>query len=155
MHRKTPACRVHSRLLAEELRVLQDVLERVEHRGILDGGGHRLVQAVGDTPHGLPQDLARTGLRQRRHHVDLLENRHRADVFRTRSTSSWVIPSVEAPVLSTTKPRGTWPLSSSATPITAHSATEGWSASTASIDPVDNRCPATLITSSVRPITNR
>ena len=42
---------------------------------------------------------------------------------------------------------------SSATPMTAHSATAGWVATTASIEPVDSRWPATLITSSVRPIT--
>ena len=74
---------------------------------------------------------------------------------RTASISSSASRSAVAPALSTTKPRGTWPLISSATPITAHSATAGCPASTASIDPVDIRCPATLITSSVRPITNR
>ena len=57
------------------------------------------------------------------------------------------------PALSTTNPRGTWPLMASLTPITAHSATAGWLASTSSICPVDSRCPATLITSSTRPIT--
>ena len=44
---------------------------------------------------------------------------------RTASTSSSASRSADAPALSTTKPRGTWPLISSATPITAHSATAG------------------------------
>ena len=63
--------------------------------------------------------------------------------------------SVVTPALSTTKPRGTWPFIASATPITAHSATAWCEASTASIEPVDSRWPATLMTSSVRPITKR
>src|SRR6185312_7411734 len=76
-----------------------------------------------------------------------------------RSRTSWtssadtVADSVLIPALSTTNPRGTWPLVASLTPITAHSATAGWLASTSSICPVDSRCPATLITSSTRPIT--
>src|SRR5436190_695434 len=47
---------------------------------------------------------------------------------RTSATSSArsVSGSVAAPALSTTNPRGTWPFSSSGTPITAHSATAGW-----------------------------
>jgi hypothetical protein len=52
---------------------------------------------------------------------------------------------------STTKPQGTWPFSASAMPITAHSATSGWLASTSSMPPVDSRWPATLMMSSVRP----
>jgi hypothetical protein len=55
--------------------------------------------------------------------------------------------------LSTRKPNGTWPFSSSAMPITAHSATSSCEASTSSIWPVDRRWPATLITSSTRVIT--
>ena len=39
--------------------------------------------------------------------------------------------------------------------MTAHSATAGCAASTSSIAPVDSRWPATLMTSSVRPMTNR
>lgn len=45
------------------------------------------------------------------------------------------------------------PFSSSATPITAHSATAGCAATISSISPVESRWPATLMTSSVRPIT--
>jgi hypothetical protein len=60
---------------------------------------------------------------------------------------------MDTPDLSTTNPRGSWPFSESRTPITAHSATAGCAASTASIEPVDSRWPATLITSSVRPMT--
>lgn len=36
--------------------------QRVEHRGVVDGGGHRLLLAVGDAAHRLAQDLARPGL---------------------------------------------------------------------------------------------
>ena len=57
------------------------------------------------------------------------------------------------PDLSTRKPSGTWPLISSATPMTAHSATSAWADSTSSIAPVDRRWPATLMMSSVRDIT--
>ena len=63
--------------------------------------------------------------------------------------------SADAPRLRTTSARGTWPLMSSATPMTAHSATAGCAATSASIGPVDSRCPATLITSSMRPSTYR
>ena len=77
---------------------------------------------------------------------------------RTRCTSSAQIRAPSSPVpsipaLSTTSPRGTWPLKSSATPMTAHSATSGCPASAASIDPVESRWPATFSTSSVRPMT--
>ena len=41
------------------------------------------------------------------------------------------------------------------TPTTAHSATSGCEASTSSIPPVERRCPATLMMSSVRLITHR
>ena len=58
------------------------------------------------------------------------------------------------PAFSTSRPSGNWPFMASATPITAHSATSGWSASTSSMAPVDRRWPATLITSSVRAMTN-
>src|SRR5699024_3532964 len=77
--------------------------------------------------------------------------------LRTVSTSSALSVSslMSTPDLRTAKPFGTCPLSGSATPTTAHSATAGWAATTASIDPVESRWPATLITSSVRPITNR
>ena len=54
------------------------------------------------------------------------------------------------PLLVHTKPIGNWPFSWSVTPITAHSATSGWPASTSSIAPVESLWPATLITSSVR-----
>ena len=75
---------------------------------------------------------------------------------RTSATSSAGISSGSrsTPALSTTNPIGTWPLRSSATPTTAHSATSGWLASTSSIAPVDSRWPAVLITSSMRLITN-
>ncbi len=73
----------------------------------------------------------------------------------TAATSSAPKPSPDTPDLSTTRARGTWPLTSSDTPRTAHSATAGCEAITASITPVDSRWPATLMTSSMRPITNR
>jgi hypothetical protein len=37
-------------------------------------------------------------------------------------------------------------------PITAHSATDWWEATTSSISAVESRCPATLITSSTLPV---
>ena len=73
-------------------------------------------------------------------------------VARTFSTSSRTIsasPRV-TPALVTTKPTGTSPLISSATPTTAHSATSGCAASTSSIAPVESRWPATLMMSSTR-----
>ena len=72
-----------------------------------------------------------------------------------RGTWANVQSSTGTPAFSTTNPRGTCPFKESATPITAHSATAGCPASTSSIVPVDNRWPATLITSSIRPITKR
>src|SRR2546421_680606 len=51
---------------------------------------------------------------------------------------------MSTPALSTTSPRGTCPLIESWTPTTAHSATAGCAAMTASIDPVVSRCPAGL-----------
>src|SRR5690606_19679030 len=76
---------------------------------------------------------------------------------RTISTTSAsrAVSSMTMPSLSTARARGTWPRSPSAMPITTHSATAGWAATTSSISPVDRRWPATLMTSSVRPITNR
>ena len=59
------------------------------------------------------------------------------------------------PLLRTTKPNGISPFNLSSTPITAHSATTGCVASASSSAPVDNRWPATLITSSIRLITQR
>ena len=74
---------------------------------------------------------------------------------RTSATHS---PSISAggrltPALSTMKPQGTSPFSSSLMPSTAHSATSLWPASTSSMPPVESLCPATLMMSSVRPIT--
>ena len=64
-----------------------------------------------------------------------------------------VCRSTSTPAYSTTKARGIWPFISSWTPMTAHSATISLAATTASSEPVESRCPATFITSSVRPIT--
>ena len=47
--------------------------------------------------------------------------------------------SIWTPDLSTTNALGAWPFRSSATPMTAHSATAGWDATTASMTPVDSR----------------
>ena len=57
------------------------------------------------------------------------------------------------PALSTMKPQGTSPFSSSLMPSTAHSATSWWPDSTSSMPPVESLWPATLMMSSVRPIT--
>ena len=127
--------------------------------GVLDRRGHRGVLAVGDLAHRLAQDLAAAGLRQPGDDGDVLERRDRRRSRRapaaTSSARDLVGVGCSTPALSTTNPRGTWPFSASATPITAHSATAGCAASTASIEPVESRCPATLMTSSVRPITKR
>src|SRR5512134_734019 len=53
--------------------------------------------------------------------------------------------------LRTANARCIWPLSASTTPTTAHSATFGCMLTASSISRVPSRCPATLITSSVRP----
>ena len=106
--------------------------ERVEHGRVLDGRRHRLVLAVGDLAHRAAQDLARAGLRQRRR-----RRRRRGTTRPRRSRRAPAAParraaasgSTSTPALSTTRPRGTWPLRSSCTPITAHSATAGWPAS--------------------------
>ncbi len=76
-------------------------------------------------------------------------------VARTRAMTSPAIPSGAAPAPSTsvTNAAGTTPLSASGTPTTAHSATAGWAQTTSSIAPADRRCPATFITSSLRPST--
>ena len=72
----------------------------------------------------------------------------------SRTASPWITPwSRSTPAFSTSSPSGVCPFRESATPTTAHSATSGWAASTSSICPVESRCPATLITSSVRVIT--
>ena len=77
--------------------------------------------------------------------------------LRMTSTSSASIAasSLSAPSFSTTRPMGTCPFSSSSMPTTAHSATAACAPISSSISPVDRRWPATLMTSSVRPITNR
>ena len=71
---------------------------------------------------------------------------------RTMATiSATISPSSRAtPAFSTASPTGTWPLSASATPITAHSATSGCFDSTSSMAPVERRWPAVLMRSSVR-----
>src|SRR6267378_522618 len=51
----------------------------------------------------------------------------------------------------TAKASGIWPFRESATPTTAHSAMFGCMLTASSISRVPRRCPATLITSSVRP----
>ena len=75
---------------------------------------------------------------------------------RTRAISSASISAAgrSTPAFRITNPTGSCPFSSSATPVTAHSATSGWFASASSIAPVERRCPATLMTSSVRAMTN-
>ena len=55
---------------------------------------------------------------------------------------------------STTRPIGSSPFIPSGTATTAHSATSPCELSTSSIAPVESRWPATLITSSTRPITH-
>lgn len=76
---------------------------------------------------------------------------------RTDSATSSQMSSVRriVPSLRTMSASGTWPLMGSAVPITAHSATSGWAATSPSMLPVDRRWPATLMTSSTRPMTNR
>jgi hypothetical protein len=93
--------------------------------------------------------FGRRGRRWRR-----LEGRDRADL-RSRTSCDLAFdpprrPRVDAG-LEHDEAEGTWPLSWSAAPITAHSATSGWPARTSSIAPVERRWPATLMMSSVRP----
>jgi hypothetical protein len=57
---------------------------------------------------------------------------------------------VSSPLFNTTKANGVCPLTSSFKPITAHSSTFPLSTIACSICPPDNRCPATLRTSSAR-----
>src|SRR5712691_2473812 len=70
------------------------------------------------------------------------------------SFSSLLLPSAELNFetsFATAKARGICPLMESATPTTAHSAMFGCLLTASSISRVPRRCPATLITSSVRP----
>src|SRR6267143_2993076 len=70
------------------------------------------------------------------------------------SFSSLLLPSAELNFetsFATAKARGICPLMESATPTTAHSAMLGCLLTASSISRVPRRCPATLITSSVRP----
>ena len=116
-------------------------------------GGTRVGHAVGDLLDRPAHDLARAGLGQPLDRDRGLERRHRPDPLADQLDQlrhQLLAAPGRAPALSTTRPRGTSPLSASATPTTAHSATSGCAASTSSIAPVDSRCPATLITSSVR-----
>ena len=54
-----------------------------------------------------------------------------------------------------TKAQIAWPVSSSAWPITAASATSGWATIADSTSAVESRWPETLTTSSIRPITQK
>ena len=56
---------------------------------------------------------------------------------------------------SVTKAATDWPVSSSAAPMTAASATFGWETIADSISAVDMRWPDTLSTSSTRPMTQK
>ena len=71
--------------------------------------------AVGDLAHRLAQDLARAGLGQRRDDVDLAQGRDRADLVAHPLHELLADPVAVGPgrrrrALSTTSPRGTWPL---------------------------------------------
>src|SRR5438132_2371719 len=74
---------------------------------------------------------------------------------RTSATTSFSTSAgaFATPAFSTRKPQGTSPLIASLMPSTAHSATSEWEARISSMPPVDSRWPATLMMSSVRPIT--
>jgi hypothetical protein len=54
-----------------------------------------------------------------------------------------------------TKAQIAWPVSSSDWPITAASATSGWATIADSTSAVESRCPDTLTTSSIRPMTQK
>ena len=87
----------------------------VEHRGVLDGRRHRLVAAVGDAAHASCAGSCPTGSSATRAPRRPAWNAATAPISsRTSCTSSSASPSVDAPALSTTSPRGTWPLISSA-----------------------------------------
>src|SRR5712692_4031499 len=53
----------------------------IEDDGIVDGGGHAVLGAVGDLLHGPAQDLARSGLGQALHHERQLEGCHGPDAL--------------------------------------------------------------------------
>src|SRR6516165_10736437 len=135
-----------------QMRKSQRTSNLIENGGIGDGCRHAPGLAIGDFLHGAAQNLARARLRQPSNRNRKLEGGNRADLVADESnafppislTGRWT------PVLSTTKPQDTSPLSVSAMPITAHSATSLCAVSTFSMPPVESRWPATLMMSSVR-----
>src|SRR5499433_507508 len=79
-----------TRIIVPETRELRRRLHRVARRaegdrdlvedgGVIDGGGHAVLDAVGDPLHGAAEDLARARLRQPFHHDGELEGGHGPD----------------------------------------------------------------------------
>ena len=139
---------------------LSATVDLVEDPRVVDRRRHRVVTCAS----AIARIVARSTLPERvfgsrATTVDVLEGRDRADLLAhavDRAAATIVSSGARlTPALSTTRPTGSWPLSASAAPITAHSATSGWPASTSSMAPVESRWPATLMTSSMRDMIRR
>src|SRR5205823_9918468 len=137
--------------------LLECLGDLAEGRRIVDRCGQRVVLTVGDPLHRPAQDLPRARLRQALDDERGLEGGHGPDLL-AHALDQLARDVGVAPLdprLGDDEAHGHLALISSATPTTAHSATSGWPASTSSIAPVESRWPATLMMSSVRPITHR
>src|SRR4029450_6938589 len=87
-HLPAPVCLPLPRLLslrrggfARIAGVFEGGRDFVEDGGIVDGGGQRVLGAVGDLLHGAAEDLARARLGQALNHDGELEGGHGADVL--------------------------------------------------------------------------
>ena len=134
---------------------LQRRSDLIENHRIVDRRRHGPGVAVGDLLHGPAQDLARARLRQPRHRDRKLEGGDRADFF-TNERDALLFDFRRQPI----------DAGFEHDEAARHFALErildaeygafgdgGCEASTSSMPPVDNRCPATLMMSSVRLIT--
>src|SRR5699024_6086822 len=115
----------------------------VQDRAIFDRRRHRrAIDAIGEFPHRLAQDLARPGLRQSGDDVDASERGDRSDLP-AHQGDEFVDDSVRigrlGGVAENDEGAGDLALALSWTPMTAVSATAGWEATTASMMPVDRR----------------
>ena len=130
----------------------------VQHVGVLDRRRHRRVLAVGDLAHRLAQDLARPGLRQPRDDRDVLERGNGADLLthlRDERTADVVRVAVD-PGLQHHEPARH--LALQRVGDADHRALGDGRVGRRAPPPSTRSTggdPATLMTSSVRPITNR
>ena len=135
---------------------LDHLVELLDHVGVAQRGHVAELAALGDVAQQPAHDLARAGLRQVVGPDDPLRARELADplgdVLADLGDSSSV-PSCSP--WRVTKAQIDWPVSSSAWPITAASATFGCETIADSTSAVESRWPETLITSSTRPMTQK